>query len=148
MRTWLVDTGPFVAYVSRSDPKHALVAASLDDFSGQLVTTSAVVTEVMDFLSDVSGGAVVFAELLAASDAQVAESTQPRQVVAAARLMDKYADTPMDFADSTLVLLADESGVTDILTLDRRGFSTYRTPKGRALRFVVSWHADRKAPDT
>ena len=37
----------------------------------------------------------------------------------------------MDFADATLVLLAEEVGVTEILTLDRRGFSTYRTAKGR-----------------
>jgi uncharacterized protein len=49
-------------------------------------------------------------------------------------LMTRYEDTPMDFADATLVLLAEELGVTDILTLDRRGFSTYRTATGKAFR--------------
>jgi len=137
MKTWLVDTGPFVAYVNRTDPAHARVAESLDDFTGQLVTTSAVVTEVMYFLSDVASGPLAFAELLLAADAQIVESTQPAQIAVAARLMKRYADTPMDFADSTLVLLADDIGVTDILTLDRRGFSTYRTPKGRAFRSIL-----------
>jgi len=60
-----------------------------------------------------------------------------KQVLAAAQLMDKYADTPMDFADATLVLAAGDLGVTDVLTLDRRGFSTYRTAKRKAFRLVL-----------
>ena len=50
--------------------------------------------------------------------------------------MSKYSDTPMDFADATLVLLAEELGVTEILTLDRRGFSTYRTAKRKGFRLL------------
>ena len=42
-----------------------------------------------------------------------------------------------DFADATLVLLAEAIGVRDILTLDRRGFSTYRTPRRGSLRLVL-----------
>jgi len=41
----------------------------------------------------------------------------------------------MDFADATLVLLAEELGVMDILTLDRRGFSTYAPTRG--LRYTL-----------
>jgi len=44
----------------------------------------------------------------------------------AAALMAKYDDVPMDFADATLVSLAEETDVTEILTLDIRGFRTYR----------------------
>ena len=137
MRTWLIDTGPLIAYISRTDPMHTRVAARVDDFAGQLATTSAVVTEVMYFLSGVPTGPVSFAELLLASGMRVAESTQPSHVLAAAELMGKYADTPMDFADATLVLLAEELGVMHILTLDRRGFSTYRTRRGKAFRLVL-----------
>lgn len=136
LRTWLVDTGPFIAYMNRRDPAHASVSARLDGFSGQLVTTGAVVTEVMYFLSGVPGGPVVFAELLVASAATIVELPEPASVLAAASLMARYSDTPMDFADATLVQLADALGVTDILTLDRRGFSTYRTAKGKAFRLV------------
>jgi hypothetical protein len=138
MKTWLIDTGPLVAYVSRTDPKHPEIAASLDGFTGQLVTTSAVVTEVMSFLAEVSGGPIAFAELLVASSIRIAESTDPNQILAAAQLMEKYSDTPMDFADATLVMLAEDLGVLDVLTLDRRGFSTYRTAKGKAFRLVLS----------
>jgi predicted nucleic acid-binding protein len=137
MRTWLIDTGPFIAYISRTDPMHTRVAARVDGFAGQLATTSAVITEVMCFLSGVPAGPVSFAELLLASGTRIAESTQPQHVLAAAELMGKYADTPMDFADATLVQLAEELGVMDILTLDRRGFSRYRTVKGKAFRLVL-----------
>jgi predicted nucleic acid-binding protein len=51
--------------------------------------------------------------------------------------MERYSDTPMDFADATLVLLAEVFEVLDILTLDRRGFSTYRTAGGSAFRLVL-----------
>ena len=138
LRTWLVDTGPFVAYINRTDPLHVKVAACLDGFSGQVLTTGAVVTEVMYFLADLPGGPAAFAELLLASRARIAGLNEPADVLAAAVLMGKYADTPMDFADATLILLADALGVTEILTLDRRGFSTYRTAKGRSFRLVLS----------
>jgi predicted nucleic acid-binding protein len=137
LKSWLVDTGPFVAYFDRADPMHLPVATALDLFSGQLLTTDAVITEVMYFLSDLADGPAAFAELLLACDARVEASTQPEQVRKATELMKKYADTPMDFADATLVLAAGQTGILDVLTLDRRGFSTYRTPKNKRLRLVL-----------
>jgi len=138
MRTWLVDTGPFVAYLDRSDPQHQAVATMLDAFTGQLATTGAVVTEVMYFLSDIEDGPAAFAELLLESETRLVNLTTADEILAATRLMKRYADTPMDFADATLVLLADELGVTDVLTLDRRGFATYRTSKGRPFRLALA----------
>lgn len=43
----------------------------------------------------------------------------------------------MDFADATLVLLAEALSVNEILTLDRRGFSTYRTRTRRGFRLAL-----------
>ena len=137
LNAWLVDTGPFVAYFDSSDPNHESVAERLDGFSGTLVTTDAVITEVMYFLSDTNGGPGAFAELLVVSDARIVGSTQPRQLLDATKLMSRYADTPMDFADSTLVLAAQDTGILDILTLDLRGFSTYVPAKGKRFQLVL-----------
>ena len=137
MKRWLIDTGPFVAYLDRADARHKDVTVTLNAFAGQLVTTGAVVTEVMYFVADDPEGALSFAELLMTANVQVIEAFQPSRVLAAAQLMKKYADTPMDFADATLIGAADQFGIVDILTLDRRGFSTYRTATGKRFRLVL-----------
>ena len=40
--------------------------------------------------------------------------------------MQQYADLPMDFADASLVLLAEQLGHGRILSTDKRDFHTYR----------------------
>ena len=136
MRTALLDTGPLVAYLDASDPAHA--TTSLGGFAGVLCTTSAVITEAMHLLSDDSRGPRRLAEFVQAAGVHVFETTQPQQLLSAVVLMEKYADTPMDFADATLVLLSDEAGTNEIVTLDRRGFMAYRTPKGKAFQIGPS----------
>jgi uncharacterized protein len=137
VKTYLIDTGPLVAYLNRSDEAHDSVRQTLRGIKGQLTTTAAVVSEVMYFTSEHPSGALSFAQFLIASRMLISEMCQPADVLAAAELMDRYYDTPMDLADATLVLLADRLGVADILTLDRRGFSTYRTSKGKPFRIVA-----------
>ena len=41
-------------------------------------------------------------------------------------LMEKYADLPIDFADASLVILAEYLGHGRILSVDQRDFYTYR----------------------
>lgn len=137
MKTWLVDTGPVVAYLDAGDPAHAEVAARWDSFRGQLMTTSAVITEAMHFVSTTPSGARHLADLVAASGMEVYDLSRPPELHEAVSLMEKYADTPMDFADATLVLLAEALQVREVLTLDRRGFSTYRTRKRHAFRLAL-----------
>ena len=123
MRTWLIDTGPLVAYLDAGDPEHTRVVDALDAFVGRLVTSSAVVTETMHFVSAGSSGPRLLAEFIAASRMTVHDLCRLLEFGEAVRLMEKYDDVPMDFADATLVLLAE--------ALDRRGFSAYRTRPGR-----------------
>jgi len=137
MRTWLVDTGPLVAYLDSRDPAHGEVAACLDGFTGGLATTSAVITEAMHLLSPAKIGPRLLAELVRTSGIAVFDLSRPPELDAAATLMEKYADTPMDFADATLVLLAEALGQNEILTLDRRGFTVFRTRRGRQFRRVL-----------
>lgn len=137
MTTWVVDTGPLVAYVAADDPAHADVTACWDAFRGRLATTSAVITEAMHFVSASAEGPRILADLVAASEMDVFDLTAPPELHEAVALMEKYADTPMDFADATLVLLAEGIDAHDILTLDRRGFRTYRTRRRRAFRLAL-----------
>ena len=142
VRSWLVDTGPLVAYLDARDRAHGEVAACLDSFSGQLSTTSAVVTETMHFVAASPAGPRLLSEFVAASGLRIFDYSQAVPLGEAAALMEKYADTPMDYADATLVLLAETLGVLDVLTLDRRGFSIYRTRNRKPLRLVLDQPSD------
>ena len=44
----------------------------------------------------------------------------------------------MDFADATLVLIAERTGIAEIFTIDRRDFEGYRTRSGRRFRLLLA----------
>jgi predicted nucleic acid-binding protein len=50
--------------------------------------------------------------------------------------MDRYAAVPMDFADASLVVLAQALDLNTALSTDRRGFSAYRATRGGAFRLL------------
>ena len=50
--------------------------------------------------------------------------------------MEKYADRPMDYADATLVALAEDLDTELVFTLDRQDFSIYRLHGGRAFQVL------------
>lgn len=137
MTVWLIDSGPLVAYLDAADPEHAAVAARLDGFSGRLATTGAVVTEAMHLVASDTRGPRLLADLLAETGVEVYDFSRPPHLHHAVALMERYANLPMDFADATLLLLAEALGVDDLLTLDRRGFAAFRTRQGRVLRLVL-----------
>lgn len=136
MTAWLLDTGPLVAAFNRRDPHHDRCAAALASFSGMLLTTGAVVTETMYFLGGLPDGAEILTGFLDDAQVDIRDCFGSTQLRAAAHLMKKYADIPMDFADATLVLLANETGAGDILTLDERGFRAYRFHGTRRFNLV------------
>jgi uncharacterized protein len=51
-------------------------------------------------------------------------------------LMLRYADRPMDFADATLVHLAERESLTTVFTVDHDDFETYRIAGRRRFRVV------------
>jgi uncharacterized protein len=134
---WLLDAGPLVAALDADDPAHPECKAALLEFVGQLHTTDAVVVETMHFLNRIPDGPALLVEFLVQSRTEIRPFVELANLDRAAQLMRKYADVPMDFADATLVLLAQELGVADILTLDRRGFSTFRFGGQKRFQLVL-----------
>ena len=140
MKNLLIDTGPIVAYLDAKERTHIEVSEVLDRFAGQLLTTSAVITETMHFVSEAQTGPRLLADFVLASGMHIVDFAQPLELRQAADLMEKYSDVPMDYADATLVLLAERLDVQNILTLDRRGFSAYRTSHKRSLNQILGYH--------
>lgn len=133
MRVCLLDTGPLIAYLVAQDPAHDATTAWFAEYSGRLATTSAVITEAMHFVAASRRGPEFVAEFVAITCTAIHGSERSADLRAAAALMRRYDNVPMDYADATLLLLADRLELDEIATLDRRGFSTYRTPAGKAL---------------
>ena len=52
----------------------------------------------------------------------------------ATNLMARYPNVSMDFADATLVVLAENLNTPNILTLDERGFRTFRFRRNKLFR--------------
>lgn len=51
-------------------------------------------------------------------------------------LMRKYRDRPMDFADATLVHLAQRESLSTVFTIDHDDFETYRVGGRKRLRIL------------
>ncbi|MFN4878170.1 MAG: type II toxin-antitoxin system VapC family toxin [Aphanizomenon sp.] len=51
---------------------------------------------------------------------------EPHHTPQIIKLMEKYANLPMDLADASLVILAEHLGHGRIFSVDQRDFNTYR----------------------
>jgi predicted nucleic acid-binding protein len=143
MSALLLDTGPMVASLDRSDSHHAWVMQRFATIEGRVITTGAVVTEAACFLQDVRGGIERLFDLIESLRVQIWDCFSMEALRAAEALMSGYMDTPMDFVDATLVLAAEYYGTGNIVTLDERGFRTFRY--GRKKSFQLLLQGDAKS---
>jgi uncharacterized protein len=130
----LMDTGPWVALIDRSEASHGQCVQWFEALKGEIFSTEAVLTEVLyllNFSQQAQAAAMDF--VLEGAIALVPASIE--SLGAAKRLMKKYADLPMDFADATLVRLAQDLSVCHIATFDIKGFGIYRLSGGKG--FIV-----------
>lgn len=133
----ILDTGPIVALLDRNDSYHSFVAEKIKGVRGQFVTTAAVMTEVFYFLQKAPGGPEYTCSFVEHLPLRIIDTFGPKQLKYVAHLMNKYRDLPMDFADGTLVLLAEIMHAPQILTLDVRGFQTYRYEKDKTFELLL-----------
>jgi predicted nucleic acid-binding protein len=130
----LVDTGPLVAWLDRSDQDHRLCSRFFAQASGPLLSTWPVLTEVCHLVpADV---APRFLEWVQIGGLQLVE-LPPAALLVIGPWMRQYGDLPMDLADASLLWVAQQSGIHRIATLDRRDFGVYRLPGGEVLENVL-----------
>ena len=134
----LVDTGAVVALVNRADRHHAAAVEWFKRFRGQLLTTEAVVTETAYVLA--ASPAHLRAALLWFERARAAGLLLVEPVsdyAALSRIIAQYASLPCDYADASLIALAERTGVTAIATVDQRDFSVFRLRGRKRFRIVL-----------
>lgn len=131
----LLDTGPLVALLDASERRHEDCAQVLAQWRGTIATTEAVVTEAAYLLSSAGVDGTLALQFCVRGGAVVSPWTDAR-AHRAADLMSKYADIPMDYADASLVALAEELATPNVFTLDLKGFRAYRFRTRRAFKIL------------
>ena len=130
----LVDTGPLVALYALNDRAHRTVAVYLRESRCSLLTTWPVLAEAWHLLP--AEGRLRLMHWLRRGGVQALEFDDGASGELIG-MLEKYRDLPMDLADASLVLLAHKTGISDILTLDRRDFLTYRLPGNKRFHWVL-----------
>jgi predicted nucleic acid-binding protein len=121
----LVDAGPLVAVLHRSDRHHRECVQVLRALRPPLGTTWPVLTEAMYLLGFSAEAQDELWELVETERLHLLRleaSDAPRMRA----LMRQYRDLPMDLADASLVAVAERERIGQVFTLDRRDFALYR----------------------
>jgi predicted nucleic acid-binding protein len=123
----IADSGFWLALFDRNDNHHVAVYNYTLTINEAFITTLPVITEVCYLLQTrcYPSKATDFLAAQTAGLFQLFNLTQlhlPRM----AKLMIQYNNLPMDLADASLVVLAEDLGHGRIVSTDKRDFNTYR----------------------
>lgn len=131
----IVDTGFWLALFNDKDQYHQLAQETLAKYPREtLITTWTVLTETCHLLlkrstSDYLGvkKQIQFIQIFQKNSQKFQlfnlEESHFNRIE---KLMEKYQNLPMDLADASLVILAEDSENGRILSTDKRDFNTYR----------------------
>jgi predicted nucleic acid-binding protein len=124
--TILIDAGPLIALFDKDDHFHSKIKDFIAKNNYKFVSTLAVITEVTHMLDFNISVQIDFLEWIMNKGVLLHEIQQcdfPRII----ELTEKYSDLPMDFADATLVIAAEKTGIKSIISIDT-DFDVYRLP--------------------
>ncbi|MGB8261985.1 MAG: PIN domain-containing protein [Terracidiphilus sp.] len=135
MEPILIDTGVLFALLDKDESRHEECVRALQGIYRPIVTCEAVISEscyllrrkpqaIQALLTNVASG-------LFGIPFQISRSAPQVQA-----LLEKYRDTPADYADTCLIAMADELGTGDILTLDS-DFAHYRWRRNRRFNLLI-----------
>jgi uncharacterized protein len=115
----LCDAGVMLCLVDRTQPKHDSYKRMMVRLNKPLMTTWCCLAEAM-YLAYRRGGWNVQQQLgqMLSDRILIIYEIQQESVARILELMQQYQDRPMDLADATLVLTAENTGHRKILTLD------------------------------
>ncbi len=131
----LLDTGALVSLLDRNQRDHQVCTRFFESWGGSVLSSEAVLTEATHLLGGIPGGRRACLDFFLAGAAVLVPAT-PASLRRARELIEQYASLPMDYADATLVVLAEEIGSDVVFTTDRRDFGVYRIRGRRRFRIV------------
>lgn len=134
----LIDSGPIIALFDSKDKYHKPIMKFMQSYEGSLLTTWAVLTEVIyllsfsvqaqqDVLEWINRGSLTLKDISSNDIKYIKE-----------RIL-KYSNIPMSLADVSLMCISEKERIKHIISIDS-DFSIYRTLNGKYLKnlFIIS----------
>ena len=134
----LLDTGALVSLLDRSQKHHEAFARFFGEWDRPVVSTEAVLTEATHLLGGLEAGRQACVDFFLSGGAILVPATNA-SLRRCRDLVNQYADLPMDYADATLVVLAEELSTHLVFTTDRRDFTVYRIKGRRRFDILPDW---------
>jgi len=122
----LIDAGPLIALFDSDDNQHRRIREFFVRHQYRYISTLAVFTETSHLLDFSVNAQQDFYEWTIYHGIILSDINQ-HDMPRIAELTKKYSDLPMDFADATLVVTAEKTGIRNIVSLDK-DFDIYRLP--------------------
>jgi predicted nucleic acid-binding protein len=133
----VIDTGPIVAFLNKRDTWHDWAVDALSHVRPPLLSCEAVISEACFLLRNVEGGADAVLELNARGLIDLSFRVEP-VLQDVRRLMKRYDDVPMSFADACLVRLAEATPRASVMTVDS-DFRRYRKLGRQVIPLIAPW---------
>ncbi len=129
------DTGALVALLDRSDEWHSWAVGVFKTLRPPLFTCQAVLAEAWHLLGESGPSRSALATLHKTGVLRVRLDFEPN-AGCIWRLLEKYSDTPMDFADACLVALSEGDADSRVWTVDS-DFLVYRRHARQAIPLIA-----------
>ncbi len=134
LSTILIDAGPLIALFDKDDKYHEGIKIFIQKEKYKFITTTAVITEVSHMLDFNINVQISFLEWVMNGGVLLQEIEQ-KDMFRIVKICKKYSDLPMDFADATLVIAAEKTGIRKIISIDS-DFNIYRLPGKETIQNV------------
>ena len=134
MRSTLIDAGPIIALFDKSDRYHEPARVAIAEADFRLITTWPVITEASHMLDFDLRAQVGLLQWIYRGGLNIHEidTNGLRRII---DLTEKYQDRPMDLADASLVVAAEDTGVRHIFSIES-DFLIYRTKSNEHLENI------------
>lgn len=128
----LIDSGPIIALFNSKDKFHKPTLKFFKSYTGQIVSSWPVITEVVYVLSFSVEAQIDFLEWIERGSIQIID-LKLEDLKYIKNRMKKYSDLPMDLADASLMCISEKNEIERIISIDS-DFSIYKNLKGKYLQ--------------
>jgi uncharacterized protein len=120
----LIDAGPLVALLDRTDQWHLLCRRAFERIDRAVIAVWPAIAEASHLLKQVHRGETTLLDVISSERFKIA-SLDREDIPRIQELMAKYHDLPMDLADAAIVQVAERERISRVFTIDQKDFRIY-----------------------